>query len=90
MEMQRIIILYLLFVNLFDFALFGVDKWKAVHRKWRIREAVLLGCALAGGAAGGWAAMYLFRHKTHKPYFKIGMPVMLALQFAAGLLLEQV
>ena len=83
MEIQKIFICYLLLVNLLAFSMFGIDKWKAAHRKWRIREAALLGIAFAGGAAGGWAGMYLFRHKTQKPYFKIGVPMMLAIQGAA-------
>ena len=74
------IVLYILIINLLAFGMFGIDKWKAVHGKWRIRETALLGLAFAGGAAGGWIAMYLFRHKTHKPYFKMGVPLMLAVQ----------
>lgn len=79
-RMKNILLCYLLVLNIGTFALFGMDKWKAVHRKWRIREAVLLGCSMFGGAAGGLLAMYLFRHKTHKARFRIGVPVMLAVQ----------
>ena len=75
--MNRILFGYLLMVNVMTFIVFGVDKWKAVHGKWRIRESMLLGLSLAGGAAGGLAAMYLFRHKIRKTRFKLWMPVML-------------
>lgn len=74
------IFLYLLVMNLLTFAMFGIDKWKAVHGKWRIRESTLLGLSLVGGAAGGLAAMYVCRHKTKKVYFKTGLPAMLAIQ----------
>ena len=73
---------YLLAVNAVTFILFAADKWKAVHKKWRIREFTLLGLAFAGGSAGGLLAMYVFRHKTQKTAFKIGMPLMLAVHAA--------
>ena len=69
---------YLLAVNAAAFILFAADKRKAVHKKWRIREFTLLGLAFAGGSAGGLLAMHVFRHKTQKTAFKIGMPLMLA------------
>ena len=75
--MDKMIFLYLLVMNLLTFAMFGIDKWKAVHGKWRIRESTLLGLSLVGGAAGGLAAMYVCRHKTKKVYFKTGLPAML-------------
>ncbi len=36
--------------------------------------------AALGGSAGALAGMYLFRHKTRKPGFVIGVPVILAVQ----------
>lgn len=78
--MNKIILIYLLTVNLLTFIVFGVDKWKAVHGKWRIRVSTLLGLSAIGGAAGGLLAMYSFRHKTQKVLFKIGLPVMLLVQ----------
>lgn len=79
---------YLLAVNMAAFILFGVDKWKAVHKKWRIRESVLLGISFLGGAAGGLLAMHVFRHKTKKTAFKAGLPVMLAVHAALMIYLK--
>ncbi|MDY5031134.1 MAG: DUF1294 domain-containing protein [Blautia sp.] len=45
-----------------------------------MRERTLLLLAAAGGAAGGWAGMYLFRHKTKKARFFVGIPAMLVVQ----------
>ena len=70
-------------VNLAAFAAFGIDKRKAVRRRWRIPEATLLGLCLLGGALGGLAGMHLFHHKTRKARFFVGVPVMLALSLAA-------
>lgn len=74
--MNRILIIYILAVSLLTWMMFGIDKWKAVHGKWRIRESTLLGLSLIGGAAGGLAAMYLFRHKIRKMRFRVGVPLM--------------
>ncbi len=84
LEYNGIVPGYLLAASLITFVLFGADKWKAVHGKWRIRERTLLGFAAAGGAAGGLLAMKIFRHKTQKPCFAIGLPVMLAVQILAA------
>ena len=72
--------IWLVLINLVTFFAFGIDKWKAVRGKWRIRESTLLGLSLIGGAAGGLAGMYLFRHKIRKSRFRIGVPLMLIAQ----------
>lgn len=67
-------------LNLLTFFLFGLDKRRAVREKWRVSEkTLLLFCALFG-AAGGWVGMKLFRHKTRKPRFRFGVPLLLILQ----------
>ena len=73
-------IYYLFVINVITFATFGLDKRKAKKRKFRIRESVLLGLALIGGSLGAMAGMFLFHHKTRKPAFRIGIPVLFLLQ----------
>lgn len=73
-------IYYLFVINVITFAAFGLDKRKAKKRKFRIRESVLLGLALIGGSLGALAGMFLFHHKTRKPAFRIGIPVLFLLQ----------
>ncbi len=70
---------YLAAVNLAAFVLYGIDKYKARRGLWRIPESVLLFAAAAGGSAGALLGMHVFRHKTKKPRFFIGVPVMLLL-----------
>lgn len=82
-----IFIKYIIIINIVTFILYGIDKWKAVHGKWRIREATLLGAAFVGGSVGGLAGMYIFRHKTKKRYFALGVPIMLLVQIMASVLL---
>ena len=71
---------WLIVLNVVSFALYGLDKWKAVNGMWRIRERTLLIAAVAFGAFGAFLAMQLFRHKTRTPVFCYGVPVMMAVQ----------
>lgn len=61
------------------FLLYGADKYKAAHGKWRISERALLLCALLMGAGGGAAGMLIFRHKTRKIKFTLLVPLCAAL-----------
>ena len=79
---HRLLTACLVLVNLVTFAAFGIDKWKAVRNRPRIRIVTLLGLSFFGGAAGGLAGMYLFHHKTRRDYFAVGLPLMLAAQAA--------
>lgn len=76
------LLVYLSALNLITFILFGIDKFAAIKGRTRIRVATLLVFAFIGGAFGGLLAMYLFRHKTRKLKFKVGIPIMLVLQIS--------
>ena len=78
-----IIIFYLLAINIVAFIAFGVDKYKAKRDKWRIPESTLLTMAVLGGSIGALAGMRFWRHKTLHDKFRIGIPVILALQIIA-------
>ena len=58
----------------------GIDKYKAKKGKWRIQEKTLLTLVVLGGGIGGIAGMYVFRHKTQKPRFFIGFPLIMIMQ----------
>lgn len=77
-------LIYLALVNAAAFAAMGLDKWKARHDKWRIRERTLLLLAILGGSPGAILGMLLFRHKTRHWYFRYGLPAILILQIAAA------
>ncbi len=72
-----------LIVNIIVFIMYGIDKYKATHKKWRIPEATLIGAAVFG-VFGALAGMYVIRHKTQKPKFYITVPVILVLELAAA------
>ena len=56
-----------------------IDKQKAKRGSWRIPENTLFIITAIGGGIGTIAGMYLFRHKTKKWTFKIGLPVLFIL-----------
>ena len=84
--LQYLPLLYLLAINLLAFLIYGVDKWKAKHEKWRVPEKTLFLLALLGGSVGALVGMKVFHHKTRKWYFCFGIPAILILQIAAAAL----
>lgn len=78
--MTRLLLYYLLAVNLLTFATYGIDKYKARHARWRVREASLLLLAALGGSIGALLGMHLFRHKTQHKKFRYGVPLILLAQ----------
>lgn len=78
--MDKILILYLLFVNLVGFFIMFVDKNRAIKNQWRISEKSLIGICVVGGSIGTLLGMQTFRHKTKHKKFTIGVPVILVLQ----------
>ena len=82
--MMRLLLCYLLAINLLAFILYGFDKYKAKHNRWRIPETVLLWLAVLGGSPAALVAMHLFHHKTLHKKFRYGVPAILLLQLAAA------
>lgn len=70
----------LLVWNAIVFVAYAADKRSAIRGKWRIPEKTLLLFAACFGAAGAWASMLLFRHKTRKKKFSICVPLFLIIQ----------
>ncbi|MCL9804114.1 DUF1294 domain-containing protein [Flavobacterium amniphilum] len=66
---MKIILLYILCINLLTLGVFGADKFLAVKNKRRIPEKDLLAFCIIGGAIGGLLGMFVFKHKTSKPSF---------------------
>ncbi len=76
---EKYILIYLIVINLITFIVFAIDKICAIKKKWRYKEISLLGMCFVGGAIGGFLAMYLFRHKTKKKLFVIGVPLIIVI-----------
>ena len=71
------IIIYFVCINIIGFLAMWIDKRKAQKRAWRISEQALFYITLLGGGIGTITGMYMFRHKTKKLRFTIGLPVIL-------------
>lgn len=80
---MKYMMIYLLIINAVGLLLMLIDKWKAIHNRWRIPEKTLFLTAILGGSIGTLAGIYLFRHKTKHRSFTIGIPGILFLQGAA-------
>lgn len=81
------LIIYLFLINAAGFLLMLADKHKARKNKWRIPEATLMCAALLGGSLGCLLGMYACRHKTRHLKFTLGLPVILAVQIVAAVIL---
>lgn len=71
------IAIYILIINLISFLSMYIDKQKAKKNKWRIKESTLLILVAIGGWIGAPLGMYLFKHKTKKTKFVIGIPAII-------------
>ena len=80
-------IIYLIVINLIAFFAMYIDKRRAKYGKWRIKEHTLFVIALLGGSIGAIIGMYTFRHKTQKPRFFVGFPVILITEILLGILI---
>ena len=83
----KLLVYYLVAVNVVTFIVYGLDKWKARRGRWRIPESALLWLAVLGGSPAALLAMWLFRHKTKHNKFRYGVLAILAVQVAVAILL---
>ena len=74
------IIAYVGAASLAGFIMMGLDKKKAAAHKWRIPEKTLFLTAAIGGSIGVLLGMFFFRHKTRHLSFRLGIPLILAVQ----------
>ena len=77
-----IALIYLAAINVVTFFLYGIDKLKAKHSKWRISEATLIWFSVFGGSVGALLGMKAWHHKTQHKKFKYGIPFILLAQIA--------
>lgn len=63
---MKTFVIYLLFINVIAFFIYGIDKRRARKGQWRISENTLLGVAFLGGSVGALFGMSVFHHKTRK------------------------
>lgn len=79
-DAHKILIAYLITINVIALIVFAADKIAALEHRSRIRNVTLLGLAFAGGSIGALIAMYIFHHKTKKDYYSVGVPLIILMQ----------
>lgn len=67
----------LIIINLMSFTIMALDKRRSIEGGRRMPEKNLLLLALLLGAPGIYLGMLIYRHKTQKPAFKIGVPLLI-------------
>jgi uncharacterized membrane protein YsdA (DUF1294 family) len=92
MTLNQTLLIIFIFINLVAFFIMASDKRKSMQRgeNERIPEGFIFFMATAGGGVGVYAGMQLFRHKTRKWYFQIGIPLLILQNFATWHLLTEV
>lgn len=83
--MKEILIAYLIIINLVAVVITVHDKNAAKKHKWRVPESTLLIVSALSGCVAMYITMRIIHHKTKKPKFMIGIPVIFAAEFLVAL-----
>ncbi len=72
---MKFLTIYLIIINIIAIIVTIHDKHAAVKGNWRVKENTLLLLSALGGAPAMYLTMLLIRHKTQKPKFMLGIPL---------------
>lgn len=81
--MEKILLVYLILINIVSVVLTVADKISAKKRGFRISEATLILCGAFGGAISELVTMLIIRHKTRHVKFMLGLPLIILAQIVA-------
>ncbi len=76
---MKYLFIYLVIINLISLIVYGIDKFLAKKKSFRVSEQNLFILSLFGGALGSLIGMFLFRHKTKKVKFYLWNIIMLVI-----------
>ena len=77
---MKILIIYLIVINIIAVVVTIHDKRAAKRGSWRVKERTLMLISALGGAPLMYLTMHIIRHKTRKPFFMIGIPLVFVLE----------
>ena len=91
MNFESVLIGVYALVNVLAFLTIAYDKHQARLRKSteRISEVLLFFMATAFGSLGVYIGMLIFRHKTQKWYFRVGIPLLIAQNISVLYVLQE-
>jgi uncharacterized membrane protein YsdA (DUF1294 family) len=87
---MQLLLVYLLILNIVAAGVTIGDKLRAKRHGARVPEAVLLWLAALGGSPMMYLTMRLIRHKTRKPKFMVGIPVIFLFQIVLAVVVWRV
>nr|WP_316623273.1 DUF1294 domain-containing protein [uncultured Ruminococcus sp.] len=77
---MRFFYIYLVVINIIAVIVTVHDKNAAQRGAWRVKERTLMLISALGGAPAMYLTMLTIHHKTRKPLFMIGIPVIFILE----------
>lgn len=81
---MKYFIIYLIIMNIIAVIVTVHDKNAAQRRRWRVKERTLMLISALGGAPAMYLTMLTIHHKTRKPLFMIGIPLIFIIELAAA------
>jgi uncharacterized membrane protein YsdA (DUF1294 family) len=87
--LNQLLLIYLVIINVITFFYFGLDKFKANFKFYRVSERRLWFLSIIGGSAGAWLGMNFFYHKTKKTSFQAVFLLIFLVQVTMVFLLVQ-
>lgn len=84
---MKFLIIYLIIINIIALIVTVRDKLAAMGGKWRVKESTLILIAALGGSPTMYLTMLIIRHKTRKPKFMVGIPLILTVELIVIFLL---
>ena len=77
---MRYCYIYLVVINIIAVIVTVHDKSAAQRGAWRVKERTLMLISALGGAPAMYLTMLTIHHKTRKPLFMIGIPVIFIIE----------
>ena len=86
--LRTVILAYIAIISIVSIIVCCYDKFAAKHiQRHRTRERTLLALSALGGSVAMLITMLIIRHKTKHTKFMVGIPLIIAVQVAAVVLL---
>jgi uncharacterized membrane protein YsdA (DUF1294 family) len=91
MNLEQLLVGIFIAINIFSFLAMFNDKRRSMRggNIERAPEGLLFFTATIFGAAGVYAGMIAFRHKTKKWYFQLGIPLLILQNLATLYIIQQ-
>lgn len=77
---MEFLLIYLLIISIISCLITIHDKHCAIRGKWRVKEFTLILLSIMGGSTFMYLTMLAIRHKTRKPKFMVGIPIIILCQ----------